>query len=467
MVSSTQGHGTGGEKRHQLDAKSAPGLDPAERERRRGGEHENEEKTGCARRAGLQMRGLFTKPVKSRRMAQAVDNRLTLTAESDGPLAVDGFGASDMRVFDIGDPKRPVLVKATSIGPGAVGRSVSFNGEQGRRYLALADYRESKGLASRVVGTDEIYDSFSWGIATPEALRDFLRYATRSWGVRFVVLAGPGTFDYRDLGNQLEPQVPTLMTSTPSGLFACDSCLVDFDGDGAPDVPISRIPASTAADIQLVLDKVSAYGKSAAPLRQARLLLLADRSDPAAGSFSSDSDALAQQLPSGTTTTKAYLDEIPVGTARTRLQGGMNGSASWVNYIGHGGADRFGGSEALLTVNDLGALHKPDGPLPVVTALTCAANRFEMPAFAALGEQLLLHEGGGAVAVWAATSLSLNEPAVRLDRDLLSAAFGLHARTLGEAMQQALSVNTGRRDVPAYLLRTYALLGDAAMQLPW
>ena len=80
----------------------------------------------------------------------------------------------------------------------------------------------------------------------------------------------------RDLGDRLEPQVPTLMTSTPSGLFACDSCLVDFDGDGAPDVPISRIPASTATGLQFVLGKVSAFEKSAAPLRQARILLLAD-----------------------------------------------------------------------------------------------------------------------------------------------------------------------------------------------
>ncbi len=444
-----------------------------------------------------------------RSMARAVDDRLALTAESDGPLAVDGFGASDIRVFDIGDPKRPSLVTAATVGPGAVGQSVSFNAQQGRRYLVLAgaaiasaalqpmtaadlqysrdrvdylviaspelrdaaqelaDYREARGLASRVVGTDEIYDSFSWGMATPEALRDFLRFATRNWGVRFVVLAGPGTFDYRDLGNQLEPQVPTLMTSTPSGLFACDSCLVDFDGDGAPDVPISRIPATTAADIQLVVGKVSAYEKSAAPLRQARLLLLADRSDPAAGSFSRDSDAVAQLLPPGTTATRAYLDESPVDGVRAALFEGMNGSASWVNYIGHGGADRFGGSEALLTVNDLGALRKPDGPLPVVSALTCAANRFEVPAHVSLGERLLLHDGGGAVAVWAATSLSLNDPAVRLDRDLFSAAFELQARTLGEAVQQALRENTGRRDVPAYLLRTYALLGDAAMQLSW
>ncbi len=65
VVPSAQGHGPRGEQRHQLDAKGAPGLDPAERERRRCGEPENEEKTGRARRMGPEMRGLFTKPVKS------------------------------------------------------------------------------------------------------------------------------------------------------------------------------------------------------------------------------------------------------------------------------------------------------------------------------------------------------------------------------------------------------------------
>ncbi len=62
---SAQGHGPRGEKRHQLDAKGAAGLDPAERERRRGGERENEEKTDRARRAGSQACSLFTKPVKN------------------------------------------------------------------------------------------------------------------------------------------------------------------------------------------------------------------------------------------------------------------------------------------------------------------------------------------------------------------------------------------------------------------
>ena len=39
----------------------------------------------------------------------------------------------------------------------------------------LADYRQRRALASRVVGIDEIYDSYNWGIPSPDALREFLR----------------------------------------------------------------------------------------------------------------------------------------------------------------------------------------------------------------------------------------------------------------------------------------------------
>jgi hypothetical protein len=282
-----------------------------------------------------------------------------------------------------------------------------------------------------------------------------------------VVLAGSGSFDYRDLGGRREPLVPTLLASTPNGLFACDTCLVDFDGDGAPDVPVSRIPARTDSDVRVVLDKVRDYERSAASLQKTRLLALAGPSDPAAGAFSSDSDAMAGLLPDGASVARAYLDDVSYHAARAVLFGEMNRGATWVNYVGHGGIDRLGGAPALLAVDDVDSLQSPGAPLPIVSALTCAANRFEVPGYASLGQRLLLREGGGAAAVWAATSLSLNEPAVRLGRDLFASAFAERRPTLGEAVQRALRENSGRRDVPAYLLRTYALLGDAALQLHW
>lgn len=443
--------------------------------------------------------------MKYRRLARATDDRLTLKAESDGPLAVDGFSTADIYVFDIGNPRKPVHVTSTTVTPGTVGQSVTFTAEQGRRYLVLtgaaitsatpapmtaadlqsssdpvdyliiappalvdaaqtlANYRQGKGLSSRVVGTDEIYDSYNWGVASPHAVRDFLRDAFHNWGVRYVVLVGIGSFDYRDLGGKGEPQAPTLMTSTPNGLFGCDNCLVDFDGDGAPDMAVGRIPAASVVDLQTYLAKVEAYEKGTVSLYQAGAMLLADKPDSAAGYFPQDSDWVAELLPSGIAVTRIYLDQQAIGAARSLLFEGMNRGTGWVNYLGHGGADRFSAA-GLLTWNDMGTLNSV-GPLPVVSALTCAANRFEVPSYAALGERLILDADGGAIAVWAPTGLSLNEPALRLNRSLFAAVFQQQMPTLGEAVQQALQDNIRRQDVPAYMPRIYSLLGDSALQL--
>lgn len=443
--------------------------------------------------------------MKYRRLARATDDRLTLKAESDGPLAVDGFSTADIYVFDIGNLRKPVYITHTTVTPGTVGQSVTFTAEQGRRYLVLtgaaitsatpapmtaadlqsssdpvdyliivppalvdaaqtlADYRQGKGLSSRVVGTDEIYDSYNWGVASPHAVRDFLRDAFHNWGVRYVVLVGIGSFDYRDLGGKGEPQAPTLMTSTPNGLFGCDNCLVDFDGDGAPDMAIGRIPAASVVDLQTYLAKVEAYEKGTVSLYQAGAMLLADKPDSAAGYFPQDSDWVAELLPSGIAVTRIYLDQQAIGAARSLLFEGMNRGTGWVNYLGHGGADRFSAA-GLLTWDDMGTLNSV-GPLPVVSALTCAANRFEVPRYASLGEQLILDADGGAIAVWAPTGMSLNEPALRLNRSLFAAVFQQQMPTLGEAIQQALQDNIRRQDMPTYMLRIYSLLGDSALQL--
>lgn len=443
--------------------------------------------------------------VAYRRWARALEGRLTLTAEASGPFTVDGFSSPEIRVLDITDPKTPRQVIALTLAPGAVGQAVTFTAGAGRRYIAvdavvitaaaprsmtagdlgsvtdrvdylviappelrdaaqsLADYRQTTGLASRVVGTEEIYDSFNWGIASPEAIREGLRHLTPAWGIRYVALVGPGSFDYRDLGGRGEPRLPTLMTSTPQGLYACDNCLVDFDGDGAPNLSLGRIPALSPAEVDAYRAKLAAHEQGLGPLDGAGAVLAADKADPAVGDFRADSEDLATLLPAGMALSRIYLDELAITPARSALIGGINQGAGWVNFLGHGGSDRLS-AQGLLTVNDLGALVSA-GRLPVVSALTCAANRFEVPGYPPLGARLTLDPDGGAIAVWSPTGLSLNAPAVELGVGLLDAVFRGWAPTLGEAVRDALQANAGQPAVPSYLLRVYTLLGDPAVRL--
>ena len=106
------------------------------------------------------------------------------------------------------------------------------------------------------------------------------------------------------------------------------------------------------------------------------------------------------------------------------------------------------------------------GSLPVVSASTCAANRSEVPSHAALGERLVLDADGGAIAIWAPTGMSLNEPALRLNQEACSRrCSSSRCRHWARRSSRPLQDNIRRQDVPTYMLRIYSLLGDPALQL--
>jgi len=441
--------------------------------------------------------------VTFQRWTLAVGDRLTLRAAKSGPVAVDGFSVRAISVFDITNPQLPLRLSGTKIVGTGAGYSVTFQAKKGSRYLAvaatailaetaqaepgtnlkgrdrvdyavittptlaagaaqaLADYRKTTSLKTRVVLVDDIYTNFNFGIANPHALGSFLRQAARSWGLRYAVLAGVGTLDYRDLLGLAEEQVPTLMTATPFGLYACDGCLGDFDGDGVPEVVVSRIPAGTGADLQAYVAKLKTYEQGTTTLGAAGVLMLAGAADPNAGDFPAESDQVAALLPPAVAVEN--LSDYDLATARTLMFGRLEGDLGWMNYIGHGNIDRMssGSGQDLMTTADVAGLQSA-GMLPVVSALTCAVNRFEIPGYASLGEELVLQPGGGAIAAWAPTGLSLDAAAVQLDESLFKVVFRSNEPVLGDAVRRSLQGNGG---IPPFMRRIYNLLGDGALRL--
>jgi hypothetical protein len=53
----------------------------------------------------------------------------------------------------------------------------------------LVDHKESKGLATNLVTTEEIFDDYS-GYDKPEQIKKFIRYALENWGITYVLLVG-------------------------------------------------------------------------------------------------------------------------------------------------------------------------------------------------------------------------------------------------------------------------------------
>ncbi len=273
------------------------------------------------------------------RAYRATEDRLRLRGNGNPVVTVDGFRGSHIAVLDISDPRKPRWLAATTVAPPGNDYSVSFvpatpttdyfaavpaapvsvegdtpstlkTKSNGVDYLvlapaslrsgadALADYRKGTGYSTQVVELQDIYDEFNDGIANPNAIRDFLRYAYRQWQPqpRYVALVGKGTFDPKNYLGWDTNRFPMLMTETPSGLFVSDNRYVDFNDDGKSKLAIGRISALTDVDVQNYVTKLQAYESGGGS--QTTALLVADNPD-AAGNFTAESEAVAKKSQSG------------------------------------------------------------------------------------------------------------------------------------------------------------------------
>jgi hypothetical protein len=327
---------------------------------------------------------------------------------------------------------------------------------------------------------EDICDEFTGGIRTPEAIRRFLAYAGEQWSQapRYVLFGATGHLDYRGLlgpdglpntaddGQTVPNPLPPLMASTPYGLYACESCFGDEDGDGVPRAALGRLPAYTSEELSAMIAKIKGYeAASASGAWQAQVTLVADNPDRG-GNFPADSAALKALIPQDPG--KYQIDEIylPSADARTQLLSvfDSSGGARNVSYIGHGTSTQWA-AEGLLKTSDVAAMSNADR-LPVVSALTCEVGRFELPGGVSLAEALVAHEGGGAAAVVSPSGLSLNSQAKVLNDRLFQSMFQDGERVIGEAFLRALEDYRDTEGSMRFMLDIYNCACDPATTMP-
>ncbi len=435
------------------------------------------------------------------RLFVATGDALAFSPGGTGGVTIGGLTSPDVKLLDVSDGLHPRLLGGATIDPtlGVSFQPPSPSGSYlavgpagvktpsvapwvtaglrqagtGADYLIvttadmasaaqrLADYRQGQGLLSRVVDVAAVMNEFGDGRSSPHALRDFLGYAATRWNPapRYVLLAGAGSLDFRNLLGYGDSRVPTLIVATANGLFGSDNRLADLAGDdGVPEVAIGRAPVMSAAELDGYVDKVIAY-EAASGAWTSSLLALADAQSQAAD-FAADSEAVLGVVRPGYTPQRVYLDAVPFAAARDLVLGGLRAGAAFVDYLGHGGLDRLsaGGLLASADVPGLGNGSK----LPVVTAMTCTVNRFTVPGIPALGELLVDEPDGGAIAVWSPSALSLHGEARALAQQLYAAVSAGAPARLGDLVKVALErfhAGGGSPTMPGI----YVLLGDPAL----
>lgn len=360
----------------------------------------------------------------------------------------------------------------------------------------LVAYRQVQGHRATVVDVQAIYDAWSWGRVSPDAIRSFLRYAAATWNPAptAVILVGDGTSDphnYTRLNNQTGIPPYLAMVDPWLGETACDTCYAQLDGadpldDTLPDVAIGRLPVKSSSELETLVAKLVGYETDGGGVWRSRAVYIADNARDAAGvldpagDFASMSDAIVALLPQDMTVERVYYDPSPthVGIpwrepdalrAHQSTFDSLNAGASLVTYTGHGHLWQWAVTDPQADVPYLLGLYDVDDltngeRLPIVLSMTCLTSAFQQPAFSGttIDERLVLHSGGGAVAVWGSTGLGIT-----YGHDMLQYGFyrvlqdtATPTATLGLATMAGYTEIFTRGYCCQDAVRTFVLLGD-------
>ncbi|MEZ4657236.1 MAG: C25 family cysteine peptidase [Caldilineaceae bacterium] len=319
----------------------------------------------------------------------------------------------------------------------------------------LIALRQQQGYKVEAIDAQQIYDAWSFGQVSPEAIRSLLRYAVQNWNPAPIAatLVGDSTNDpknylgFRDgiYGVNLLPAYfanvdPWLVTT------ACEPCFGQLDDedplagttdpDFLIDIWIGRLSVQDEAQLTTVVNKIVGYEtdptkNERATWRQTSLFyaeefMRADGTTDAAGDFAAFSDSIINEVqPSYVNTMRVYYDPRPGGVTdawrepdaakvRLRVINALQSGPALAAYNGHsnhwqnGSTDKSVADPYLLGFNDIYQLHNRD-QLTIMLEMTCFTGQFTKTSATAtvMDERFLRYEDGGAVAVWAPAGLTV------------------------------------------------------------
>jgi len=321
----------------------------------------------------------------------------------------------------------------------------------------VAAIKRAGGKNAVVVDVERAYDRYTAGIPDSSAIRALIRESRRT---RTVLLIGDDTLDPADhYGMGSRAFMPSAIAFDAfTGRVISENLYADRDGDGSPDVAIGRFPVRTAADADVMVQKVE-NGAALLASNTSRHVIAVDNQGLNDMPFRSEGRLIESVL--GGSSTFADIATGAAG-ARTALLAGMNLGAVTTNYVGHGGPDHWA-DEAIFGADDAADFANTNQGTLLLT-WACVSSDYRYFYGPAVSEAMVMTPAGGAVASFGPTGLSL--PTLQRELHLLLYPRLLEGLSLGEAVREAkaafLASFPGERD----FLHGWALLGDPDVRLP-
>ena len=465
------------------------------------------------------------------RRLQADGDQLTFSDQRSGSrqYAVGNFSTGTLYVFDVSNPWQPQRVMSGSVTSVAGQYTTTFaitaslpvtyfvtsadqiqtpkqisrydppdlGSSNGADYLiithhdfitamqTLAAYRAAEGLRVKIIDVNDLYNQFNDGLYHPIAIKNFLRYAYANWqppAPTYVLLVGDGHWNFKNFNPAKYGTPPNFMppnlgwVDPYQGEVDTANELVELVGsDPLPDMLVGRLPVNTAAEADIVVNKIISYEAQAKsqPYLQHMIFVADNVPDPkGAGDFVQlSNDVINTELPSTYLPDRVYANDYgcapsssPCPQVNYAITSTMNQTgALFVNYIGHASLNRWGDESFLVNAN-VATLNNLDR-LPIILSMTCLDGYWLFPNSPGLMELMLRAANGGSVASFSPTGLGVSTGHDTLERGMLNAIFQQGAARLGPATvagKVALFATRQHYD----LIDTFTVFGDPGLRLP-
>ena len=351
------------------------------------------------------------------------------------------------------------------------------------------------GYRTKVVTTDDIYNTFSDGGVSSKAIKAFLKHAYQSWtppAPTYVVLFGDGTFDFRGIDTDIYAEPPELTGYIPThyirtdsfGRTAADHWYATVSGhDEFTDFYIGRLSIENINQADAVVDKIINYEQTP-PNGDWRRRIISVADDEVSNSgdfiFKKSLDEIAKDHTRlGYETVEVFLEDVidqveahpadypgllPQRVAKDKIIDALGEGAVLAQYAGHGGRIVWA-HEAIFDNASVDQVEETT-KIPFMLVLSCYNGYFDKPGEPSMAEKLLRKERGGIIGMLSATRLTYGSGNDALNRIIFDMLFKRNVRQLGplsfdSKVELLMTEGTGQIDI----MMEYTLFGDPALQI--
>lgn len=291
--------------------------------------------------------------------------------------------------------------------------------EEARRLSEL--HRDLQGMEVAVVDVEHIYNEFSSGTPSVDAIRRFAKmlYDRDPEKLRHLLIVGSATTNPRGIGSKATryptpTDIPAYATENLTNQFNESRCystdafyakLADgpFKESAVMNINVGRIPASESVQVAVYTDKIARYMMTPPDIDlRSHAVVIADRGNSSGHILQCEEldDMIISASPS-TLVSKIY-DEVYEydGTVPSRhreiLTERLKDGVGLMTYAGHSNYFSIG-SAMLWTVLEVNKTRMTYPPF--VTLASCDTYPFDRQIVGNIGEQMIFAPNGGAVAL--------------------------------------------------------------------